>query len=346
MKFTWQRAYDFPLSPGELKACNNDFMVTERLPEQASGEGEHIWLTLEKTGQNTPWVARQLAKWAAVKPRDVSYAGMKDRHAVTRQTFSVHLPGKVTPSPHLIHIDGVKLLAAQRHQRKLRTGQLVGNEFVIRIRNVREDHAEQLQSRWQKIAHDGVPNYFGPQRFGVAGNNVEQGLSWLLGKQSAPRQHQSIYLSAVRAYLFNHLLEQRVKDGTWKNLINGDFVQFTEGKSGFYCIDPQQSDFDRCQAGKLSPCASLPGLVKESFAELDQREALQLRPYGQWLEAIEKKGVVRQFRKLRLMPEQVKFSLLEGDPVFQFFLPAGSFATVVLSELFEWRDDTQELGLE
>jgi tRNA pseudouridine13 synthase len=345
MNRSWFRAHDLPLSQGVLKEQNTDFIVTERLPEQPSGEGEHIWLTIEKDGQNTAWVARQLAKWAGVKPRDVSYAGLKDRHAVTRQTFSVHLPGKVSPSTHLIHIDGVKLIDAQRHSRKLKTGQLIGNHFSIRLRQVSQS-LEAIQQNWQKVITDGVPNYFGPQRFGFAGQNVEKGVDWILGRESAPRQHQSIYLSAVRSYLFNHLLEQRVKDGTWNRLIAGDFVQFTEGKSGFYCEQPEENDHARCDSGQLSACASLPGSIKEVFSTLDQRESQQLEPYESWVQALEQKNVARQFRKLRLLPENAQFEIVEGDPVLQFFLPAGSFATTVLSELFQWSDRHQESSVE
>ncbi len=345
MKLEWASAWAFSRSKGMLKTENSDFIVTERLPEQPSGEGEHVWLTLKKEGQNTAWVARQLSKWAGLKPRDVSYAGLKDRHAITQQTFSVHLPGKQTPSPHLIHIDGVTLVEAERHSRKLKTGQLIGNAFSIRVRQT-DQPIEEIKKRWDHIVEHGVPNYFGPQRFGFDGQNVEKGTNWLLGNEKAPRQYQSIYLSAVRSYLFNQLLENRVKDGTWNVLIGGDFVQFTEGKSGFYCESPEQNDHDRCQQGKLSPCASLPGFNRESFEQLDPRENTQLSQHSELLNALIERKINRQFRKLRIFPENASFDVIESDPVFHFFLPAGSFATTVLTELFDWTNESDEPGME
>lgn len=332
---TWPRAHDFNELTGRLKVENRDFTVEERLPEAPSGEGEHLWLDIEKDGQNTAWVARQIAKWAGCKPRDVSYAGLKDRHAVTRQTFSVHLPGQSGPSHHLLHIDGVRVLSAQRHHRKLKTGQLIGNRFTIRIRNVNALE-EVIRAQWQQICTVGVPNYFGPQRFGHQGQNIQIGIELLLGRQKRPRHQQSIYLSAVRSFLFNELLATRVTDGTWNHVIKGDFVQFSEGKTGFYCETPEADVIQRCEQGVLSPCASLVGLNRESFPELDVRERKLLTEYSDVIDALEQKKVMRQFRKLRLFPEAPSLAFSDGDPVFSFFLPAGTFATTVLAELFDF----------
>lgn len=329
----WPKGLQLTRINGVLKQCNEDFRVDERLPETPSGEGEHLWLTIEKNGQNTAWVARQVAKWAGCKPRDVSYAGLKDRHALTRQTFSVHLPGKNAPSEHSLDIDGVRVLDAVRHHRKLKTGQLIGNHFTIRVRQTGADEAR-LRADWDQICTLGVPNYFGPQRFGQNANNIATGIDLLLGKQNRPRHQQSIYLSAVRSAFFNDLLAARVENKTWNQLIEGDFVQFTEGKTGFYCESADDDTRRRCDAGKLSPCASLIGLNRESFPLLDTRERDQLADHQEVIEALEKRKVMRQFRKLRLFPEQPELTFDEGDPVFSFFLPAGTYATTLLSELF------------
>jgi len=334
--FEWPRAFTFPLSEGVIKSENKDFRVIERLPETPSGEGEHLWLTIAKDGQNTAWVARQIAQWANLKQRDVSYAGLKDRHAITEQTFSVHLPGKDAPSIESLNIDGVTILNAQRHIRKLKTGHLIGNHFEIRIRNCSLP-LDEIQANWKLIAEQGVPNYFGPQRFGHGGNNVTKGVDWLLKGGKVPRNLQSIYLSAVRSYLFNKLLAQRVSSNTWNTLIDNDFAQFTEGKTGFYCELPEANDIKRCQLGQLSPGASLPGLSKDEFALLDEREKMILEPYSEIIEAIEDRKVSRHFRKLRVLPENAQFSVIEGDPVFSFFLPAGCFATSVIAEVINWQ---------
>ena len=331
-EMNWSRAHPMSLSSGQIKAHNADFRVVERLPETASGEGEHLWVRVLKDGQNTAWVARQLARWAGVGPREVSYAGLKDRHDVTEQTFSVHLPGKLEPSVRLLEVDGLTILDATRHHRKLKTGQLVGNSFRIRIRNTDVPLA-QLERNWQTLVEHGVPNYFGPQRFGHGGLNVFNGSEWLLGRAKVQRHLQSIYLSAVRSYFFNRLLAQRVQDGTWNRLIDHDFAQFTEGKAGFYCEEPEATDIDRCALGKVSPCASLPGLSKDDFPGLAARESTQLAAYGELLLALEARQVARHFRKLRVFPESAHFEVIDKDPVVSFFLPAGSFATSVLAEL-------------
>lgn len=339
----WPRALGLPLATGNIKSSNSDFQVVERLPEMPSGTGEHLWLRVSKEGQNTDWVARQIARWAQTERRNVSYAGLKDRHAKTEQTFSLQLPGKQDPDLSLFNTEGVNVLSAVRHSRKLKTGHLIGNYFKIRIRNV-DLPVDQVAANWAVITQHGVPNYFGPQRFGFEGKNVQQGMNWLLGREKIPRALQSILLSSVRSYLFNHLLSQRVKDGTWNQLIPFDFAQFTEGKAGFYCEQPTQNDLDRCAQGQLSPCASLVGLSKDRFDQLDEREHSVLNQYREVVDSLCVKKVSRHFRKLRVLPEDTDFSVIDGDPVFSFFLPAGSFATTVLSETLTSRHSRNSLA--
>jgi len=331
--FNWPYAHGFSLSSGDIKQVNSDFKVEESLPEVPSGEGEHLWVTIEKDGQNTAWVARQLANWASVGQRAVSYAGLKDRHALTEQTFSVHLPGKSSPAIDSLQIDGVRVVSSARHHRKLKTGQLIGNRFQIRVRNC-SVNLDQIRQNWERICQQGVPNYFGPQRFGHGGQNVKKAVDWLVAGAKVPRHNESIYLSSVRSYLFNQLLASRVVDGSWAALIDNDFAQFSEGKAGFYCESPEQNDIDRCNAGQLSPSASLPGLSKDEFLSLDQRESKVLQDYSDILEALKVRKVMRHFRKLRVIPENPSFENVATDPVFSFFLPAGSFATSVLREMF------------
>lgn len=333
----WPKAWGESIGSGQLKAEPADFYVEEVLPETASGEGEHLWITLEKTGQNTAWLAKQLARWAGIPPRDVSYAGLKDRHAVTRQTFSLHLPGKPDPAAPLI-MEGVQVLDVQRHGRKLRTGQLIGNHFVIRLRNWQGD-AEALAQRWQTVVEQGFPNYFGPQRFGDQGQNLSRALAWIRGEARLPRGQQSIHVSAMRSYLFNGLLAERVEQGTWNQLIPGDFLQFKEGKRGFECLEPADSEWSRLASGQLSPSASLPGEQTEVFAQLDAREAPFLAQQSEWRDALIRLRIQRSLRKLRVYPEQGQLAWLGSDPQFRFFLPAGSYATTALRELSVWREE-------
>ncbi|MBU2863740.1 tRNA pseudouridine(13) synthase TruD [Reinekea forsetii] len=338
MKFSldWPHAYSFERVKGVLKQYPEDFKVTEKLPESPSGEGEHLWLTIEKTNQNTAWVAKQIAKWANVQPRHVSYAGLKDRQAITIQTFSVHLPGLQTPDTGLLEIDGVKIINATRHSKKLRTGQLIGNNFTIRVRNV-EQSKDIIEKNWSQVCEQGIPNYFGPQRFGRQGKNVEDGSQWLLGEKKLPKHLQSICLSAVRSYLFNNLLAQRIAEGSWSTLIPGDFAQFNAGKAGFYCEKIEPAEIERCKNGEISPSASLPGESRDEFAALDAREQNTLEPFQELTSALINKRVARHFRKLRVFPESPALHFESGDPVFSFFLPAGCYATAVMTELFDWQ---------
>jgi tRNA pseudouridine13 synthase len=333
----WPRAWGPTIGSGRLKAEPVDFCVEEVLPEIASGEGEHLWVSLEKTGQNTAWLAKQLARWAGIPPRDVSYAGLKDRHAVTRQTFSVHLPGKPDPVNAFV-MDGVRVLTMIRHGRKLRTGQLVGNHFVIRLRDWQGD-ADALTERWQQLVDQGFPNYFGPQRFGDNGQNLSRALAWIRGEGRLPRGQQSIHLSAMRSYLFNGLLAERVGQQTWNQLVPGDFLQFKEGKRGFECLAPTDSEWSRVAEGTLSASASLPGERSESFTELDAREAPFLAQQAEWVDTLVRLRIQRSLRKMRVFPEQGVLHWQGSDPEFRFFLPAGSYATAALLEVSAWRED-------
>ena len=141
-----------------FRSVPEDFQVTEQLGFDLSGEGEHLCLYVEKRGQNTRWVAGLLAKHFGVDDMAVSHCGMKDRHAVTRQWFSVHLPGKLPEMPERPPmLEGCQVLAQQRHHKKLRRGQHAGNQFVIRLRQIEGD-VSVLEHSLQQVVN-GVPNY-------------------------------------------------------------------------------------------------------------------------------------------------------------------------------------------
>lgn len=323
-------AWGGPVGQAVLKDSPEDFRVDEVLPEAPSGEGEHLWLTVEKTGQNTAWVARQLSRWANLPVRAVSYAGLKDRHAVTTQTFSLHLPGRDDPDQPLV-IEGVRVLSQARHPRKLKTGQLVGNRFTIRLRQFDGDD-QALAYRWRHLVEQGVPNYFGSQRFGAGGANLERARQWFRGEAKLPRGQQSIHLSAVRSYLFNYLLARRVSEATWNRLLPGDFAQFREGQGGFLCEQPEPKDLERLETGQLSPTASLPGDLIGAATAIDDWESEVLSDEQEWLEGLRARRMQQGRRKTRVYPENGELIWEDGDPVFQFFLPAGSYATMALRE--------------
>lgn len=139
---SWPYVYGSPSGTGVIRSQPADFMVKEQLGFEPSGTGEHVFLQIEKTGENTDYVARLLARFAKVRQRDVGYAGLKDRHAVTCQWFSVWLPGQAEPNWAELASDNLKILHTIRHARKLKRGALAGNHFQIIIRDWQGDRGK------------------------------------------------------------------------------------------------------------------------------------------------------------------------------------------------------------
>src|SRR5690606_20038353 len=215
---------DFPLAYGPLTAAGQfrflpeDFQVDEILGYEPSGEGEHVFLHVRKRGENTAWVAQQIARLAGVKEMDVGYCGRKDRHAVTTQWFSVYLP---RPNADLdwtaLSCDSVSLLSVARHPLKLRRGEHQCNLFVIRLRNLQGENKVELAQKLDRVLANGVPNYFGEQRFGSGGSNLHQANLLLIErKPMRDKQKRGLILSAARSYLFNQVLAARVLAGNWQ----------------------------------------------------------------------------------------------------------------------------------
>ncbi len=165
-------AYGGPIISGNFKTCVDDFWVTEQLGFEPCGEGEHVYCYIEKQSVNTEQVASRLAIHASVPRKQVNYAGLKDKQGITKQWFSVHMPGKVTPDFSEINGDNIKVLLQKRHLKKLQRGVLTGNQFQVRLRNINGDIS--LLEQRLKVLKQGFPNYFGAQRFGYQGQNLEK----------------------------------------------------------------------------------------------------------------------------------------------------------------------------
>ncbi len=207
------RAHGAACGEAVLKAVAEDFQVDEVLDIPLSGEGEHLWLWVEKRGLNTEEAARRLGRAAGVQQKNVSYAGLKDRQALTRQWFSLHLPGKADPDLGAAEGADLRILRCTRHSRKLQRGAHAANGFTLRLTGLRAERAL-LDARLERIAADGVPNYFGLQRFGHGGGNLVDARSCAeQGLLPANRNLRSRFLSAGRSYLFNRLLAERVAGG-------------------------------------------------------------------------------------------------------------------------------------
>jgi tRNA pseudouridine13 synthase len=327
-------AYGGPLAKGLIRQRMEDFIVDEISSIEFTGEGEHVCLHIRKRGLNTEDIARQLARLAGVKSRDVSFAGMKDRHAVTTQWFSVYLPTTVEPDWQLLDSDEVQVLEVVRNARKLRRGTLAGNRFRISVREFDVD-AVLLDARLQRIAEQGVPNYFGSQRFGRAGSNLEHALEMFAGRR-VRREQRSHYLSAARSMLFNKVLSERVRAGNWNRLLDGE-VCMLAGSRGFFTTDAVDAELDQRLLGNdIHPSGPLWGkgeLASQNRAYELETQALD--GFSEWCEGLEKAGLKMERRSLRLIVEDLQWQYADKTLVLSFSLPAGCFATAVLREIVE-----------
>lgn len=224
--------YSQPDCSAVIRSKPDDFKVNEQLGFEPEGQGEHVFLRISKRGQNTAWVARQLANFAQISLKDVSYAGKKDRHAVTEQWFCVKFPIKRQLNWNLFNTDEVSVLAACRHPRKLRLGTLKSNQFELYLRQVTQ--MDLLEEKVKQVQLDGVPNYFGNQRFGYGYTNLYKGIALLEGKlKERNRTKKSMYISAVRSWLFNWLLSCRIEQGLWGKILRGDALMIAGSHSCF-----------------------------------------------------------------------------------------------------------------
>lgn len=329
----WAWALGRPAATGRLRSMPADFQVTEIPLVEPSGEGRHLWLEIEKTGANTDWVAAQLARAAGAPRRDIGYAGLKDRDAVTRQWFSVGLQEADRDDWRSWSIEGVTVIAAHRHERKLHRGALRGNRFRLIVRDLRGD-ARDLEARLQAIATRGVPNYFGPQRFGHGGRNVERAMHWLEHGGRIRRPTRGIYLSALRSLLFNRVLSARVVDGSWDRLLDGDIAQLDGSRALFECTLPDDTLVSRCAEFDIHPTGPLPGRGgKRPARESAACEERILDPDRSLIEALERAGLDAARRSLRLVPRGFEWSQDGATLELAFELPAGGYATTVLREL-------------
>ncbi len=322
---------------GAFKASPDDFVV-EELPayelQAEVGSDEHLFLWVEKRGHSTQEVARALAKHCGVQERDVSWAGLKDRHAVTRQYLCV--PAKrCEPKLPSFAMEGVTILRMGRHRNKLKTGHLHGNRFELVVRGVRDGTAAEASLR--ALMAQGLPNFYGEQRFGVANRNAERGKALLLaGGRHHDRFERKLLLSAYQSELFNRVLTARLERGLFATVLLGDVLKKHE-TGGEFVSEDVAVDQPRMDAFELSATGPMFGpemLRPQADAWALEHEVLTAE--GLTLETFAAGGdETRGTRRLGRIPFQATWSL-EGEALrLAFTLPAGSYATVVLRELLK-----------
>lgn len=332
----WPHAYGSPKGKGNIRTVPADFIVNETLAFDPSGSGEHIFLQIEKTGENTEYVARQLARFASVRQRDMGYAGMKDRHAITTQWFSVWLPKGDEPIWANFSAEGVKILAVTHHARKLKRGALAHNHFELTIRQWQGD-MESTHAHLTSIKRHGIPNYYGNQRFGHQGQNIVKAMAMFNGEK-VPREQRSIYLSAARSFLFNHILAQRILDNNWATGLNGDVLMLDRSRSGFVCEEIDDIIRTRLDENELHSTGALFGKGDlRTIAGAQKVEQSIFDEYESLARGLSAFGLESDRRALRVNVQDLTWQFSDENTtlLLKFSLPAGSYATAVLREIID-----------
>jgi tRNA pseudouridine13 synthase len=331
-----------------IRRTPDDFRVDEIPAFEPSGSGEHLMLRISKTNVTTLDALKQLCRALAVDERGAGSAGMKDKRAVTSQYVSVPFHRDRSPDEALaITLDGVRIESAVRHGHKLKPGHLKGNRFSIVLREVAEEHIEQLLARLRRTEQEGVPNTFGPQRFGRDGGNADRAIAWLTGKSRGPqdRREKRLLFSALQSEFYNRVLARRVALGSWNRPLAGDLLKKTDSGGIFLCVDPEV-DGARAARRELAPTGPMFG-AKMTWPEGEpaaiEREVLGVSdgspsPFDAHPELGE--GTRRSFV---LFPKDVhaeRVNDAQGALRVEFVLPKGGYATTLLSSAVVLQEET------
>ena len=339
-------AYGGGCVAGGIRQQPEDFKVYEELGYELEGAGDHQWLLLEKTNTNTDMLAQALARFARVRTMDVGYAGLKDRNAVTRQWFSIDLSGKDTPDWSAFEQQQplIRVIEAVRHRRKLKRGGLRSNRFVIRVLHDETARAC-IEQRVSQIAAHGVPNYFGPQRFGRGGENVIKGLQALsMKKRSLDRHKRSIYLSALRSFLFNQVLARRVRDNTWNHYLAGDVLMLNGTNSIFIPQADEPGLRTRLDTTDVHVTGPLWGegvlQTRDDAEKIEQEVASDFFEVADLLQHV--RNLNQERRSLRLNVKDLVAHCEKNETILNFELEKGAYATSVLREIFCLTENQQD----
>ncbi len=334
-------AHGGPAGRAQLRTAPEDFLVQEWLGWEPDGAGDHLLLKIRKRGANTLWVAKQLARLAKIDPRDVGFAGLKDRDAVAEQSFTVPARSAIGEAWMGVAGEGFEVVAAARHRRKLKRGALKGNDFTITLRAFSGDPTV-LKARLRAIAAAGAPNYFGPQRFGRDGGNLRTALAWFCdGVAPVDRWQRGFALSAARAAIFNAVVARRVGDATWNRLLPGEIVNLDGSGSVFVAEVVDATLEERCARLDIHPTGPMWG-ARQAPPAAAALEAEVVARHDVLAQGLSKAGLEYERRALRIRVDRLEWTI-DGEVVqLRFRLHRGAFATAVLHELIEdgWQQVT------
>ena len=320
-----------PKQTALLKAECADFVVKEQLGYDMSGDGEFVAVKVRKTDCNTLFVGEQLAKLAGISARNMSYAGLKDRKAVTEQWFSLQMPGQPTPDFSQFSLEGVEILDVTRHQRKIRIGSLQGNHFEILLRNAEE--TDELKERLDFLAKNGFPNYFTEQRFGRDGNNLTKALRWANGEiKVKDRNKRSFYLSAARSEMFNLIVSKRMELNLAQQILVGDVLQLN-GSHSWFVVD-ESEDLAQLQQrlAQQDVLLTAPLIGEEEKSAVDFEHEI-FAQHQALFDLMRQERMKAARRPILMQPQQFQWQFEPNGLRLQFALPAGSYATALIREL-------------
>ncbi|PJG86228.1 tRNA pseudouridine(13) synthase TruD [Conservatibacter flavescens] len=315
-----------------LKSEYRDFIVKEELGYPLSGDGEFVAVYVRKTDCNTLFVGEKLAEFANVSPRNMSYAGLKDRKGITEQWFCLQMPGQDTPDFTQFHLDGVEILKVTRHHRKIRIGSLDGNHFEILLRHVVE--TESMTKRLETLKISGFPNYFTEQRFGRDGHNLIQAMRWAKGEiKVKDRKKRSFYLSAARSEVFNLIVSQRLEQALGHQVLFGDIVQLN-GSHSWFVVDEQQNLAElqaRLNKQDILLTAALIGENWEKMTALFEQSIVV--EHQELLHLMQQERLKSARRPILMQAQNFQWQFEPEGLRLGFYLPAGSYATALVREL-------------
>ena len=320
-----------PKQTALLKAECADFVVKEQLGYDMSGDGEFVAVKVRKTDCNTLFVGEQLAKFASISARNMSYAGLKDRKAVTEQWFSLQMPGQPTPDFSQFSLEGVEILEVTRHQRKVRIGSLQGNHFEILLRNTEE--TDELKVRLDFLAKNGFPNYFTEQRFGRDGNNLAQALRWANGEINVKdRNKRSFYLSAARSEIFNLIVSKRMELDLAQQILVGDVLQLNGSHSWFVVNESEDLAQLQQRLAQQDVLLTAPLIGEEEKSAVDFENEI-FAQHQALFDLMRQERMKAARRPILMQPQQFQWQFEPNGLRLKFYLPAGSYATALIREL-------------
>lgn len=320
-----------------LKSRPVDFEVSEELGFEPAGEGEHLFLLVEKSGLSTQDLIGCIARDYSLDQKFIGYSGLKDKHALTRQWLSLHLPGK-NPAYGLIEGNGYKVIKQARHTRKLRPGSHDYNAFKVLLRDV-VGFSEQTREQLDAIAGRGFANYFGTQRFGRQQDNVKQALVEL-PRRRLKRSRRSLLISALRSYLFNRVLAQRIRLGHWDLPLDGD-VFMLRGTHSIFTDRLDDALVDRYRLLDIASTGSLYGAGRNLLnGEPRSIEAQVYAACEEITSCLDQQGAKLQMRALRAVVNNFSYDYDSGNRslLLKADLASGCYMTALIEHFIKARD--------